>query len=88
MKNLLSANAFVSFMLWLVTLVNVAFAIEGGSALPEYMKTVYMIDVAEIAFWLIAGIAYLTYLVCNRRSTRRLGILRYDGQNGEWYYQR
>lgn len=88
MKTFLNANMFVSFVLWLTTMTNWAFAIEGGSPLPAYMRTVYLADAVEIAFWLMAGIIYLVWLWCKRKDNRRLGILRYDGQRGEWYYQK
>lgn len=88
MKNMLMANAGVSFVLEVVTFTNLAFALEGNSPFPEYMRTVFIADFVEIAFWVLAGIVYLGWLVYQRKSRRRLGILRYDGRRGEWYYQR
>lgn len=88
MKTFLNANAFVTFMLLLAMLINVAFSIEGGEPMSEYMSTVFIALGVEIAFWLLCGIGYLVWWAGKLNDRRRLGILRYDGQRGEWYYQR
>lgn len=88
MGNFLKANLMVTWVLLTVALINAAFACEGQTMLPEYMLNVMIALAVECVFWVIAGIIYLVWLWRKHRDSRRLGILRYDGQRGEWYYQR
>lgn len=88
MKNMINANAGVTFALCLVATINIAFAIEGNSPMPDYVWTVFRAIVVEIGVWAVIGAGYLIWVLRQRRSHRRLGILRYDGRRGEWYYQR
>lgn len=88
MENFLKANGMVTWVLLTVALINTMFACEGQTALPEYMLNILIALAVEFVFWVIVGIIYLVWLWNERRDSRRLGILRYDGQRGEWYYQK
>lgn len=87
LKNFLSANGMFTFAVSGIVTTNVAFAIEGNSPVPEYFWTLMKVMDYELAFWIITGIIYLIWRYRQKMHRgRRLGILRYDGQRREWYY--
>lgn len=86
LKNFLSANGMFTFAVSGLVTTNVAFAIEGNSPVPEYFWTLLDILAYETGFWVLAGIIYLIWYHRQKQRRRRLGILRYDGQHREWYY--
>lgn len=88
LKNFLYANAVVTSIVSGVATINVLFAWEGHSVIPPYAWNLIRLMLLEGAFWVLAGIVYVVYLICKYKRNRRMGILRYDGQRGEWYYQR
>lgn len=88
MKNFLYANLAFTGVISCVTLVNVLFAWEGNSPIPPYAWNIIRLTFIEGAFWILAGIIYLVWIAYTHRKNRRMGILRYDGRRGEWYYQR
>lgn len=88
LKNSLYANGVLTGVVSAIATINVLFAWEGHSVIPPYAWNLIRLMLIEGAFWVVAGLVYLVYLICKYKRNRRMGILRYDGQRREWYYQR